>query len=130
MVLEAEPAGIQLLLVEVAKAEAAPAALLLTVKVAEAEAALAALLLVVEAEAAGRGQQSRGIRLPVMAMTRRGGEEGVCAFPRSEWLRGGPWETARPIRTGLVMRSGGHVGVNTVLLAEEASVKQRAGGPG
>ncbi|MGH0145521.1 UNVERIFIED_CONTAM: hypothetical protein FKN15_026844 [Acipenser sinensis] len=30
---------------------------------------------------AGRGQQSRGIRLSVMAMTRRGGEEGLCAFP-------------------------------------------------
>ncbi|MGH0115324.1 UNVERIFIED_CONTAM: hypothetical protein FKN15_006752 [Acipenser sinensis] len=60
-----------------------------------------------------RGQQSRGIRLSAMAMTRRGGEEGVCAFPLSEWLRGGPWETARPIRTGLVMRSGGHVGGST-----------------
>ncbi|MGH0184844.1 UNVERIFIED_CONTAM: hypothetical protein FKN15_023502 [Acipenser sinensis] len=78
---------------------------------------------------AGRGQQSRGIRLSVMAMTWRGGEEGVCAFPLSELLGGGPWETARPIRTGLVMRSGGRVGGNTVSLAEEASVKQGAGKP-
>ena len=40
-------------------------------------------------EAAGRGRQSRGVGLPVMAVTRRGGEEGVCAFPLSEWLGGG-----------------------------------------
>ena len=71
---------------------------------------------------AGRGQQSPMIRLSVMAMTRRGGEEGVCAFPLSEWLSGGPWETARPIRTGLVMCSGGRVGGSTVSLAEEAGV--------
>ena len=80
--------------------------------------------------AAGRGQQSPMIHLSVMAMTRRGGEEGVCAFPLSEWLRGGPWETARPIRSGLVVRSGVRVGGNTVSLAEEASVKQGAGEPG
>ncbi|MGH0120801.1 UNVERIFIED_CONTAM: hypothetical protein FKN15_065137 [Acipenser sinensis] len=46
---EAEPAGIHPLLVEVAEAEAAPAALLLAVEVVEAEAAPTALLLVVEA---------------------------------------------------------------------------------
>ncbi|MGH0149993.1 UNVERIFIED_CONTAM: hypothetical protein FKN15_044525 [Acipenser sinensis] len=40
-------------------------------------------------EAAGRGRQSREVSLPVMAVTRRGGEEGVCAFPLSEWLGGG-----------------------------------------
>ena len=80
--------------------------------------------------AAGRGQQSPMIRLSVMAMTRRGGEEVVCAFPLSEWLRGGPWETAWPIRTGLVMCSGGRVGGNIVSLAEEASVKEGAGEPG
>ncbi|MGH0166236.1 UNVERIFIED_CONTAM: hypothetical protein FKN15_050465 [Acipenser sinensis] len=40
-------------------------------------------------EAAGRGRQSCEVGLPVMAVTRRGGEEGVCAFPLSEWLGGG-----------------------------------------
>ncbi|MGH0117179.1 UNVERIFIED_CONTAM: hypothetical protein FKN15_029592 [Acipenser sinensis] len=40
-------------------------------------------------EAAGRGRQFREVGLPVMAVTRRGGEEGVCAFPLSEWLGGG-----------------------------------------
>ena len=69
------------------------------------------------------------IRLSVMAMTRRGGEEGVCAFPLSEWLSGGPWETARPIRTGLVMCSGGRVGESTVSLEEEVGVNKGAGEP-
>ncbi|MGH0136786.1 UNVERIFIED_CONTAM: hypothetical protein FKN15_062074 [Acipenser sinensis] len=41
------------------------------------------------ARAAGWGQQSCEVGLPVMAVTRRGGEEGVCAFPLSEWLGGG-----------------------------------------
>ena len=50
---------------------------------------------------AGRGQKFRKIRLSVMAMTRRGGEEGVLAFPLSEWLRGGPWGVALPISTAL-----------------------------
>ncbi|MGH0163478.1 UNVERIFIED_CONTAM: hypothetical protein FKN15_045827 [Acipenser sinensis] len=71
------------------------------------------------------------IRLSVMAMTRRGGEECVCAFPLSEWLRGGPWETARPYKNWLGYAFGWPCwGKYTVTLAEEAGVKQRAGEPG
>ncbi|MGH0183581.1 UNVERIFIED_CONTAM: hypothetical protein FKN15_021573 [Acipenser sinensis] len=77
-----------------------------------------------EAAVAGRGQQSPMIRLSVMAMTRRGGEECVCAFPLSEWLRGGPWETARPYKNWLGYAFGWPCwGKYTVTLAEEAGVK-------
>ncbi|MGH0120911.1 UNVERIFIED_CONTAM: hypothetical protein FKN15_038450 [Acipenser sinensis] len=75
-------------------------------------------------EVRGRGQQSPMIRLSVMAMTRRGGEECVCAFPLSEWLRGGPWETARPYKNWLGYAFGWPCwGMYTVTLAEEAGVK-------
>ncbi|MGH0142179.1 UNVERIFIED_CONTAM: hypothetical protein FKN15_052233 [Acipenser sinensis] len=65
-------------------------------------------------EAAGRGRQSCDVGLPVMAVTRRGGEEGVCAFPLSEWLGGGRSWNGSPykitlccfLRSALLRRAG------------------------
>ncbi|MGH0157935.1 UNVERIFIED_CONTAM: hypothetical protein FKN15_068983 [Acipenser sinensis] len=76
----------------------------------------------------GRGQQSPMIRLSV---TERWGRVCVCAFPLSEWLRGGLWETARPYKNWLGYAFGWPCwGKYRVTLAEEAGVKQRAGEPG
>ncbi|MGH0175415.1 UNVERIFIED_CONTAM: hypothetical protein FKN15_070086 [Acipenser sinensis] len=73
---------------------------------------------------AGRGQQPCKIRLSVMAMTRRGGEEGVLALSLSEWLRGGPWGIARPISTALGYAFGWPERGYPVTLAEDASVNK------
>ncbi|MGH0170849.1 UNVERIFIED_CONTAM: hypothetical protein FKN15_059746 [Acipenser sinensis] len=79
---------------------------------------------------AGRGQQPRKIRLSIMAMTRRGWEEGVLAFPLSEWSRGGPWGVAWPIRTALGYAFGWPERGYPVPLVEDASVnKDQAGTP-
>ncbi|MGH0153552.1 UNVERIFIED_CONTAM: hypothetical protein FKN15_034448 [Acipenser sinensis] len=65
-----------------------------------------------------------------MAMTRRGGKEGVLAFPLSEWLRGGPSGIALAISTALGYAFGWPKRGYPVTLAKDASVnKDQAGMP-
>ncbi|MGH0128752.1 UNVERIFIED_CONTAM: hypothetical protein FKN15_044104 [Acipenser sinensis] len=74
-------------------------------------------------EAAGRGRQSCEVGLPVMAVTWRGGEEGVCAFPLSEWLGGGRSWNCSPYKITLCcfLRSAllDALGAPTVLVERE-----------
>ncbi|MGH0133758.1 UNVERIFIED_CONTAM: hypothetical protein FKN15_067303 [Acipenser sinensis] len=71
-----------------------------------------------------RGQQPCKIRLSVTAVTRRGGEEGVLAFPLSEWLRGRPWGIARPIRAALGCAFGWLERGYPVMLEKDVSAKK------